>query len=72
METAPSVTAGEKIIKSNTYSVDEGVEDWSDAGQSPLGLYQITVLSSQFSPFAIDLIADIIFRKRRLGFRVVQ
>ena len=61
METAPSAIAGDKIIKSNTYSVDEGVEDWSDAGQSPLGSYRMKK-NSQISPLSVDLIVDTYFR----------
>ena len=35
MESMPPISA--KAVKSNTYSVDEGVEDWSESGQSPMG-----------------------------------
>lgn len=35
MESTPPMSV--KTVKSNTYSVDEGVEDWSESGQSPMG-----------------------------------
>lgn len=51
METAPSAIA-EKVTKSNTYSVDEGVEDWSE-GQSPLGTFHLFFLLKKI--FSIKL-----------------
>ena len=36
METAPAISSA-KTVKSNTFSVDEGVEDWSESCQSPMG-----------------------------------
>lgn len=35
MESIPPLPA--KVVKSNTYSVDEGVEDWSESCPSPMG-----------------------------------
>lgn len=35
LETAPPISV--KPVKSNTFSVDEGVEDWSESCQSPMG-----------------------------------
>ena len=35
MESTPPISV--KAVKSNTYSVDEGVEDWSESCQSPMG-----------------------------------
>lgn len=35
MESTPPISA--RTVKSNTFSVDEGVEDWSESCQSPMG-----------------------------------